>query len=108
MKWPSALTALALALLLLFPLTAGAQPRVIEIFPEEGAVLAEPPELLHMCFATPVNIRDLDKGGDFDFSVLKPDGRGVGLRIVFQSDGFGVTIFLTVRGVGGEGGGTVA
>ena len=103
MKWPRALTALALVLLLLFPATAGAKPRITEIFPEEGDVLAEPPTQLHMCFATPINIRDLDKGGDFGFQVLKPDGRGVGLRIVFRSDGFGVTIFPNVRDVEGEG-----
>lgn len=52
----------------------------------------EPPSIIHMCFASPVNIRDLDKGGDFAFGVLRPDGRRLGLRIVFQPDGFGVDI----------------
>lgn len=71
---------------------AHAQPKVTLIFPEDGAVLAEPPPIIHMCFASPVNIRDLHEGGDFNFQVTTPDGRGRGLRIVFQPGGLGVDI----------------
>lgn len=74
------------------PPDAGAQPEVTFISPEDGAVLAEPPRVIQICFASPVNIRDLDKGGDFRFGVLRPNGSGLGLRIVFQPDGFGVAI----------------
>lgn len=74
------------------PPDAGAQPEVTFIFPEDGAVLAEPPRVIQICFASPVNIRDLDKGGDFRFGVLRPNGSGLGLRIVFQHDGFGVAV----------------
>jgi methionine-rich copper-binding protein CopC len=74
------------------PPDAGAQPEVTLIFPEDGSVLAEPPPVIQICFASPVNIRDLDKGGDFRFAVLRPNGSGLGLRIVFQNDGFGVGI----------------
>lgn len=87
-----AFTLAAGVLLLLQPSDAGAQPEVSFMFPEDGAVLAEPPPIIQMCFASPVNIRDLDKGGDFRFSVLKPDGSGLGLRIVFQRDGLGVNV----------------
>ena len=88
----AALILTAGVLLLLQPSDAGAQPEVSFIFPEDGAVLAEPPPIIQMCFASPVNIRDLDKGGDFRFRLLRPDGRGLGLRIVFQRDGLGVNI----------------
>jgi hypothetical protein len=71
---------------------AEAQPELILIYPEDGAVLNAPPTIIHMCFREPINILDLDKGGDFKFSVLTPDGRGLGLRIVFQPNGLGVDI----------------
>ena len=73
---------------------AGAQaPRIIDQFPEDGDVLEEPPFVLYMCFARPVNVQDLDKGGDFRFRLERPDSLGVGMRIVFQPDGYGVAIY---------------
>lgn len=66
-------------------------------------MLAEPPSIIHMCFASPVNIQDLDKGGDFSFDVLRPDGRRLGLRIVFQPDGFGVDVHPGLPGDPPEG-----
>ncbi len=84
--------ALATALLLLQTSTADAQPETTFIYPEDGAVFGAPPPIMRLCFATPVNIQDLDKGGDFRFSVITPQGRALGLRIVFQSDGLGVDI----------------
>lgn len=88
----AALTLTAGVLLLLQPSDADAQPEVSFLYPEDGAVLAAPPPIIQMCFASPINILDLDKGGDFRFGVLRPNGRGLGLRIVFQPDGFGVNV----------------
>jgi methionine-rich copper-binding protein CopC len=92
----AAIAALALAvgsLLILRPAGVDAQPQVTFTFPEEGAVLAEPPPMLRMCFASPVNIQDLHDGGDFRFRVLNPEDLGLGLRIVFRPDGLGVDIY---------------
>ncbi len=89
------MAALALAegaLLLLQAPSADAQPEVTFMFPEEGAFLTEPPPIIRMCFADPVNINDPDKGGDFKFSVQTPEDRGLGLRIVFRPDGLGVDV----------------
>ena len=69
-----------------------AQPLAVLVSPRDGQVLAEPPAIIHMCFNRPVNVRDLDKGGDFRFRVVMPDGRALGLRIVFQPDGLGVDV----------------
>jgi methionine-rich copper-binding protein CopC len=82
----------AAALLLSLSSSADAQPKVTLMFPEDGNVLVGPPPIIHMCFADPVNVKDLDKGGDFRFNVLTPEGLGLGLRIVFQPDGFGVDV----------------
>jgi hypothetical protein len=46
-----------------------------------------------MCFSRPINIKDKDKGGDFDFDLYNPQNLGFGLRIVFQPDGWGVSIY---------------
>ncbi len=82
------------------PSTRADQPRITFQFPQEGDVLAEPPKVLQMCFEKPVNIRDLDKGGDFRFGLFRPDRLGLGMRIVFQPDGYGVAIY---PGLGPEG-----
>jgi hypothetical protein len=74
------------------PPSAAAQPEIVLLFPEDGAVLAEAPLAMHMCFASPVNVNDLDKGGDFEFAVIMPDGRRLGLRIIFQPDGYGADV----------------
>lgn len=68
-------------------------PAVVYQFPQDGDVLAEPPGFLQMCFTRAVDVRDLDKGGDFSMDLLRPNGLGLGMRIVFQVNGFGVTIF---------------
>ena len=87
----SIVTAAALLLVIWSP--TGAQPEVTFLFPTDGDTLAEPPSAIHLCFASAVNIKDLDEGGDFSFRVFEPTGRGLGLRIVFQPDGFGVDIY---------------
>lgn len=56
-------------------------------------MLAEPPFVVQMCFPTQVNIKDKDKGGDFDFSWTLPDRTGLGSRIVFQPDAYGVAVY---------------
>jgi len=84
--------ALAAALALLWTPTADAQPEPTLVFPKDGDVLAEPPPIIRMCFDSPVNIQDLDAGGDFRFAVITPESRGLGLRIVFRPDGLGVDV----------------
>jgi hypothetical protein len=69
------------------------EPEIIFRFPHDGDVIAEPPTVLQMCFKGPVNVKDKDKGGDFDFSLKRSDGIGLGLRIVFQPDGYGVAVY---------------
>ncbi len=69
--------------------TTWAQPEVTLIYPQDGAVLDRPPANIHLCFAQPVDNAD---DADFQFRVLMPEGRGLGLRIVFQSDGLGVDV----------------
>ncbi len=80
------------ALLLLRPSDVNAQPEVTFLFPSEGAVLSEPPALIRMCFASPINVQDLHAGGDFSFNVTMPNNIDLGLRIVFQRNGLGVGI----------------
>ena len=87
------LALMASALLMLRPSAADAEPQVTYLYPSEGDVLAEPPTQIRMCFASPVNNRDLHAGGDFQFNVVTPDGIPLGLRIVFDIDARGVTVF---------------
>lgn len=75
------------------PSALAKEPEIVLQFPEEGDVLKEPPFVLQMCFEEPVNVNDLDKGGDFRFRLLRPDKKGLGMRIVFQPDGYGVAIY---------------
>ena len=89
-----ALLAVAAALSLSTAPSAAEEPEVTLIYPGEGAVLAERPPVIRMCFADPIDIRDLDAGGDFEFGVVSPDERRPGLRISFQPDGLGVDIFV--------------
>ena len=73
--------------------TLADEPEIIFQFPEEGDTLNEPPFVLQMCFKEPVNVSDLDKGGDFSFRILRPDNKGLGIRIVFQPDGYGAALY---------------
>lgn len=89
----------AAASVLLVPLSPSvraAGPEITYMFPEDGDVLAETPSVIQMCFAEPVNNRDLDKGGDFKFNLTPPDHTGVGMRIVFQPDGYGFAIYPNI------------
>jgi hypothetical protein len=69
------------------------EPEITQQFPHEGDVIAQAPPVLRMCFKEPVNVQDLDKGGDFAFRLERPDRIGLGMRIVFQPDGYGVAIY---------------
>jgi hypothetical protein len=72
---------------------ADPQPVLVYQNPTEGEVIQEPAFGIQLCFASPVNFKDLDKGGDFAFSVTEPDGLGLGHRDVFQPDGYGITVY---------------
>lgn len=66
------------------PFVAAAQaPELSESDPGQGEVLAAPPDVLHVCFSVPVEFVDSDT---FRFT-LTAEGRGVGLRVIFQNDG---------------------
>ena len=56
--------------------TAEPQPVLVYQNPAEGAVIQQTAFGIQLCFASPVNIKDLDKGGDFSFRVTEPDGLG--------------------------------
>lgn len=58
----------------------------------DGDVIDQPPLSIQLCFAEPINNKDLDKGGDFSFEVIQPDGIGLGHRDIFQPDGYGVAV----------------
>ncbi len=68
-------------------------PRLVFQKPADGVVLTDAPVFIQVCFANPINIQDLHLGGDFAFGVTDPEGSGLGLRIVFQPDGYGAAIY---------------
>lgn len=89
----SALTLLVLALVAAAALPASparAQIDLTEAEPADGARLDAPPEVVHLCFSEPANVED---NTTFGFAYVMPDGRRLGLRIVFQPDGECVEIF---------------
>lgn len=95
--WPLFLPLAALILLsaLSSPSAHAADPtpELVFQYPPDGAVLKEPVFFLQLCFAQPINKKDLFAGGDFAFSVKQPDGIGLGHRDVFQPDAYGVAIY---------------
>jgi hypothetical protein len=90
---PLILLALVSALSASSALAADPQPVLVYQNPAEGEVIQQPAFGIQLCFASPVNIKDLDKGGDFAFNVTEPDGLGLGNRDVFQPDGYGITVY---------------
>jgi len=101
-----AISVVALALVAAFVFTAGSpaaradEPEITSQFPEDGQVIAEPPIVLQMCFKDPVDVRDLPPldEGDFAFTITRPDDINLGMRIVFQPDGYGVSIYPGTAG----------
>jgi hypothetical protein len=77
------------------PSTRAEEPEITFQFALDGDVLREPPLVLQMCFKNPVNVKDLPPldEGDFAFSLTRPDNIALGMRIVFQPDGYGVQIY---------------
>lgn len=72
------------------PMAALAEPNLTEQNPAYGDVLQTLPESLHLCFSEPVKV---DESSDWKFSVLTPEGRALGLRIVFKPSGDCVDVF---------------
>jgi len=67
-----------------------AEPAISSSSPQDGAVLATPPELLNLCFSEPVQT----EGEDAWRFAVKPNGSSsLGLRIVFLPDGTCVDVF---------------
>ena len=88
----TAVLAAALAAVVLFPSApppAEAQPRLTLISPNDGDVLSQAPRGIHLCFAEPVDNADT---AIFKFQVTMPTGSRLGMRIVFQPDGYGVDV----------------
>ena len=69
---------------------AYAQVKLTEADPPDGAKLDRPPEFVRLCFSQTVIIED---STNFNFRYVLPDGRSLGLRIVFQPDGECVDVF---------------
>ena len=73
---------------------AHAQVEVTEVDPPDGARLDAPPQVVHMCFSQNVVVDDSTK---FNFQYIMPDGmpdgRALGLRIVFTPSGECVDVF---------------
>lgn len=77
----ASLAAAAALILFSWPLAVAAQPELSEVVPEDGAVLAGPPTVVRLCFVESVLH---DEPEDFSFAMLTPEGKRLGLRIVFQ------------------------
>jgi methionine-rich copper-binding protein CopC len=68
----------------------GTPVELIEVIPPDGAQLDEPPDVVHVCFSRRVN---KDEPPTFDFRFVMPDGRALGRRTAFQSDGMCADVF---------------
>ena len=90
MKPILALILLALAVMELPAAPAHAQMELTEVDPPDGARLEVPADQVHLCFSERVNVAD---DGGWEFGYVVPDGRRLGLRIVFQPDGECVDVF---------------
>lgn len=73
-----------------FPTAAQAEPVIAEASPVHGDVLVTLPESFHLCFSEPVKVESTN---DWKFNVRTPDGKDLGLRIVFQSNGNCVDVY---------------
>ncbi len=91
MKLALLLILVALTAVLAFPASpARAQIQLTEVDPPDGAQLETPPQMVHLCFSQPVIFGD---NTTFSFEYVLPDGRSLGLRIVFQPGGQCVDVF---------------
>lgn len=71
------------------------EPEITFQYPKDGDVFLEPLVVIQICFNAPIDVRDLPPigEGDFNFDMDRPNGLGVGMRIVFQPNGYGATIY---------------
>lgn len=91
MKQAVSLILVALTAALVLPTSpTHAQVELTEIDPPDGAELEAPPEVVRICFSEPVVIDDPEA---FDFAYIMPDGRALGRRAAFQSDGLCADVF---------------
>lgn len=81
---------LAVALLLSGAPRAHAEPKITEASPQYGDVLETLPEFFRLCFSEPVKI---EESTDWRFDVRTPEGRSLGLRIVFDTAGSCVDVY---------------
>ena len=72
---------------------SGEGPQILYQNLSDGDVLAELPFVVQFCFAEPVDVTDRHEGGDFDFTLLTPEGLGLADRTAFQPDGYGVAVY---------------
>jgi hypothetical protein len=82
------------------------EPVITYMYPEDGDVFAEPLQVIQFCFEEPIDVRDLPPRdeGEFEFDLVRPSGLNVGMRIVFQANGYGVAIYpgIEEEGIIGE------
>jgi len=83
--------ALALSVAGLPQSSALAEPLLTEITPEDGAVLDEPPTLVHMCFSETLAFAETE---EFKFKMLTPAAFPLGLRIEFLQTTPCVDVFV--------------
>jgi hypothetical protein len=78
------------------------EPVITYISLEDGDVFSEPLQVIQICFEEPIDVRDLPPRdeGEFEFDLVRPNGLNVGMRIVFQGNGYGVTIFPGIESEG--------
>jgi len=71
------------------------EPEITFQYPKEGDVFLEPLLVIQFCFSAPIDVRDLPPlgEGEFEFDLDRPNGLGVGMRIVFQPNGYGAAIY---------------
>jgi len=72
-----------------------AQPALTEADPQDGAVLDNPPESMHLCFSEAVKVDQAASGQapNWRFNMKTPDGTALGLRIVFRPEGDCVDVY---------------
>jgi hypothetical protein len=86
---------------------AADEPEITFQYPSpEGDVFVEPLLVIQICFSEPIDVRDKPPSGpdgEFEFDIDRPDGLGLGMRIVFQANGYGVAIYPGLIDGGAEG-----
>lgn len=100
-----AIVAVALAAMSIVPGADADEPVITYIYPRDGDVFSEPLQVIQICFEEPIDVRDLPPRdeGDFQFTLQRPGGLNVGMRIVFQGNGYGVAVYPGIIDEGFEG-----